>query len=302
MEEHRLCLLNNQLGLVIIIENKIGSSEHSNQLRRYLDVVLKDFPGWRVAGVYLTPGGDAPSEDAFVPCSYDLVHEAIQTLLDGRTTVMGEDVRAAVRHYSQLLQRHVMSDSEIAVLCQRIYRRHQRALDLIYEHRPDRAAVAQEIVLGMLQAEEAIELDHCTKSYVRFLPVSWDFPPLRLGSWTSTGRMLLFEFRSDYRGIVLQLHLGPGPDEIRKALFGTALRSSVFKPTSKNLNKKWNALSEARIVVGASELEELEEEALGARISEIWKTFLANDWGPMVDELEPVLNLLAVDWAARDPE
>ena len=30
-----------------------------------------------------------------------------------------------------------MSDSEIAELCRQIYRRHQRALDLIFEHRPD---------------------------------------------------------------------------------------------------------------------------------------------------------------------
>ena len=65
-----LLILNESLQLAIIIENKIGSSEHSDQLRRYLDVVSKIFHGWRVAGVYLTPDGDAPSEDAFVPCSY----------------------------------------------------------------------------------------------------------------------------------------------------------------------------------------------------------------------------------------
>ena len=196
-----------------------------------------------------------------------------------------------------------MNDSEIAELCERIYRRHLRALDLIYEHRPDRAAIVTEMLLDMVKAEAAIELDRCTKNYVRFLPKSWDLAPLQVGKgWTPTGRMLLFEFRSDKRGIILQLYVGPGPDEIRQAVLDTAVKSPSFNPSSKSVNTKWNGLFEARIVVSASDLEELEEEALDARVSEFWRTFFANTWGPMVDELDPVLKELAHDWADRDAE
>jgi len=247
-----LLILNRSLKLVIIVENKIGSTEHSDQLRRYLDTVRQEFAGWRTAGIYLTPEGEPPSEETFLPCSYGLVKEAIETLLESRSAVMGPEVRTAVSHYSQLLQRHVVSDSEIAELCQRIYRQHQQALDLIYEHKPDRAALAYDVLLSVVGQADAVRLDHCTKSYVRFVPREWDLPQLSVGEgWTPSGRMLLFEFKNDYRGITLQLQLGPGPLEVREALFQAAQASPLLKPTSKVLNKKWNAISAGRMVPDA---------------------------------------------------
>jgi hypothetical protein len=36
-----------------------------------------------------------------------------------------------------MIRRHIVSDSDVSELCQRIYRKHKRALDLIFEHRPD---------------------------------------------------------------------------------------------------------------------------------------------------------------------
>ena len=46
-------LLDEEHKLVVIIENKVDSSERPGQLRRYLEVVESSFPGWRRVPVYL---------------------------------------------------------------------------------------------------------------------------------------------------------------------------------------------------------------------------------------------------------
>src|SRR6266498_832843 len=46
--------------LVCAIENKIESSEHGNQLKRYRETVDRFFPGYRKVFLFLTPSGEAP--------------------------------------------------------------------------------------------------------------------------------------------------------------------------------------------------------------------------------------------------
>lgn len=87
-------------------------------------------------------------------------------------------------------------------------------------------------------ASPCVLADHSSKSYIRFLTEAWDVPVLRRGEgWRSTRRMLLFEFRSDARGIVLQLQLGPGPGEIRRHLFDVAVRHPLLEPP-RTLNRR----------------------------------------------------------------
>jgi hypothetical protein len=52
---------------VALIENKVGSGEHSGQLKRYLDTIERHYREWRVLAIFLTPDGDDPSEGAFLP-------------------------------------------------------------------------------------------------------------------------------------------------------------------------------------------------------------------------------------------
>jgi hypothetical protein len=290
-----LLIVNRANKFVIVIENKIGSGEHSDQLSRYIKVAAHEFPGWSVAGIYLTPDGQSPSDESYIPCSYGLVNEAIQALLLSRTAAMGEEVQAAVRHYSQLLQRHVVSESEIAELCQRIYRKHRKALDLIYEHRPDKAALIHDILVRHLGGRASVRLDHSSKGYIRFIPTEWDLPQLKGGTgWTSSGRILLFEFKNEQRGTVLQLELGPGPKPTREAIFQRAMDSPLLSPSSKGLNLKWNAIYPGRIVLTAATIEALDEEELETRLTEFWESFEADELPKFVEELLPVIQSLPV--------
>jgi hypothetical protein len=131
-----LLLLDEPHRLAVIIENKIDAGEHSNQLNRYHATIRQRYPDWNILPLYLTPDGVLPSVETYLPISYALICEVIEDLTTSRASTLGADVRTLMVHYTQMLRRHIVSDSEIAELCHRIYQKHRRALDLIFEHRP----------------------------------------------------------------------------------------------------------------------------------------------------------------------
>ncbi len=154
---------------ICLIENKVLSDEHSNQLSRYLTTVSHYFPERRLLPIFLTPDGHAPSEEAYLAMNYDAVAQVIETTLQVDELVLGPAVLMLMAHYATMLRRHIVSDSEIAELCQKIYRRHQRALDLIFEHRPDMQLEIAQYLANLVNHHEQLILDHEFKVLYRIL-------------------------------------------------------------------------------------------------------------------------------------
>jgi hypothetical protein len=69
--------------LAVIIENKIGTGEHTNQLARYRDAVITHFPQCtKILGIYLTPGGIRPSlHEHYLSASYTLLHDLLEDVV-----------------------------------------------------------------------------------------------------------------------------------------------------------------------------------------------------------------------------
>lgn len=206
-----ILLVENALKLAIIIENKIGSSEHSNQLQRYRQIAAQRYPDWKLISIFLTPDGDTPTDEFYIAADYTTVCGIVERLTEKRASTIGADVRTLMSHYGQMLRRHIVSESEIAELCRRIYRKHRLALDLIFEHRPDQQVEIAEIIKNLISSESDLQLDASSKSYIRFSPVEWYIPKLTQGQgWTPSGQMLLFEVRNRADKLSLVLHIGPG--------------------------------------------------------------------------------------------
>jgi hypothetical protein len=53
-------------GIALLIEDKVDACEYADQLRRYPEVVQHDFPGYKIAKVYLKTGLPADDEEASV--------------------------------------------------------------------------------------------------------------------------------------------------------------------------------------------------------------------------------------------
>jgi hypothetical protein len=75
-----ILLLDETHQLAVIVENKIGTGEHSDQLQRYHRIVSEHYPGWRIIGIYLTPSGATSSYEAYLPVGYGLVCDVIDGL------------------------------------------------------------------------------------------------------------------------------------------------------------------------------------------------------------------------------
>jgi hypothetical protein len=272
--------------LAVVIENKVGSEEHSDQLARYHDIVRRSYPAATFFGIYLTPDGEPPTHPEYLPCSYKMVAETIQNLMESRKSTMGEDVRMILRHYHQMLHRHIMSDSQIADLCQRIYRKHQRALDLIFEHRPDLQAVLSTLLRELVESTPGLRLASSSKALVRFVAEPWETVPWLESSATPTGWLLYFEFYNGPNQLTLSLYIGPGPQEKRRRVLDVALAAKAAKPSNEKLGEQWKTLRNWRFL-----RKEMYESASAAelmdRVRERWSQFAKEDLPPILSELSP---------------
>ena len=183
-----------------------------------------------------------------------------------------------------------MSDSEIARLCRQIYRQHRHAIDLIYEHRPDRRSEMRHFLEDLIREETHLVLDESNKYYIRFIPKDWDQDTLKADEtwaekWTKTGRMLLFEFLNrDTIGV--KLTIGPGPEAVRQKLLDMALREDTFNPRRKVLARKWNNIfSRTFLKLEPEPYEDDNDDEVREKLRQEWTKFLEHDL-PTIDALK----------------
>lgn len=202
---------------VVSIENKVNSVQHSNQLRRYRSIVEESFPhARRLIFVFLTKDEESAEDDAYLPASYSQVHQTLKECLQSRNHAIGAEPKVLLENYLRLLEEKFMDESEIARTALRIYQQHRRALDIIFEHRPDNLRMASDRVRKLL-ADNAdrlgILMESCSKSYIRFIPRSWDQIGNSHGAaWSGTNRTVIFEMNLTGKRPYLYVISGKAPD------------------------------------------------------------------------------------------
>jgi hypothetical protein len=163
-----------QPNFVVAIENKIKSGEHGDQLNCYRGTIEAEFSTVPSMYLFLTIEGDEPSEEDWIPYSYADVYRVLSRVRDANQTSIGGDALAFLDHYLRLIRGRLMDDPEIIKLCERIYKNHRQALQLIYEYAGSPAA-------GLLGAIEAVVADHAggwhivnkTSTKIFFIPSQW---------------------------------------------------------------------------------------------------------------------------------
>ena len=170
-----------------------------------------------------------------------------------------------------------MSGSEIDELCLRLYQRHQRALDLIFERRPDRQKIIQEEIEKMVKGTTGFEVDKSTKTNILFVPKAWDVPVLLTGaSWSSCGRIMMFYFENRPTGVSLVLQIGPGDVQTRQRLFQMASSNKPPFRTGKTFSPQWSRIYN-RGIVSKKTLEEADIMDINREIYEAWDNFKRTD-------------------------
>ncbi len=136
-----LFLLSEAKSVVIIIENKIGSHEHAStgfdsQLDKYRTYIEGSFSRIKTKiYVYLTPQEESPSDpDNWQVLSYSTIVGIIEELFADNKDRLAPDVKVLIQNYIDIIRRDIVEDNELNNLCNEIYRKHRKALDLIYSH------------------------------------------------------------------------------------------------------------------------------------------------------------------------
>ncbi len=277
--------------LVMAIENKIGSNEHSNQLERYKTNLINEFgKNYSFVLIYLNPtGGESSDLNNWVSMGYDFILEELNNLL--QIYKIPDKAKIFIEDYIKTIRRNVVEDKEIAEICKKIYLKHKEAFDLIFENRPYLISKISDYIYNYLVANaqrfDISVWENHTNHYIRFTPNKLVSVCGHMGSgWVNQTNLIGFEFQIfENDGVNLAVIIGPADSQYenyRKKVFDVALKHK-YEVKGKSLNNKWkiiksyNFISKNNLDIKDEELRELIEVPI--------ENFIKNDLPTIVKDL-----------------
>ncbi|MCW7506123.1 PDDEXK-like family protein [Leptospira paudalimensis] len=272
----------------IVIENKIRSTESKNQLSKYKAIVDKEFNDYNKIFVFLSPDQQIPTDNEWITYGYDRIQNLLINILNSRKSAISKSVFEFLDQYLYILRRNIVGDKSIEDICKNLYKKHSKALDLIFQYRPDIYLNIKESIVSFLREENRIVLDaeNPSKTYIRFTTKKIDeIIPENGSGWTNSKRILLFEFQNLSDRLNLKLYIGPGEKSLREKLHAilNSEKNSIFI-TKKTLTDKWHSVFSLEILKknDYSKFEDNEYETIDLKI----KDSLKKEFLPKLNEIE----------------
>jgi hypothetical protein len=286
-----LLVISEENNFVCAIENKVGASEHSNQLKKYEKIIEAEFKSFEHLFGFLTPEGTEASSPRWASISYSDIKCILDDFVEHYGDSVGNEINMAITHYLTLIKRYVVSDSEVARLCRKIYSKHQKAIDLIIEHRPDIQMFLKDLVEKLIEAKpDQLKKEHSTKAYIRFTHKNWLRNPIFLsgsGEWVKSENIMMFEVKNNDRGLFFSLIIGPGDPSVRKRIHEIALTNkSVFKGVYKPITPKYTQIFTRQLLTPKDFDKETDE--IERKVVDKWNKILT-------DDVEQILALIDFD-------
>ena len=156
--------------VVVCVENKVLSKEHSDQLKRYKEIIENQFPNHHQTFVYLTPEGDTSEDesDTYEPISYGFIVESLDRIISVYGESLNEQVKNYIKDYITIIKRELMGTDKLTELSKKIYQNHKELFDFIIEHKPEFVDDIRVIMKEEVQKRGWI-LGSENKYYVRWL-------------------------------------------------------------------------------------------------------------------------------------
>jgi len=259
--------------ILVVIENKVGSTQHDDQLKRYYDLATERFQKHRFMGIYLTPEGDDSNDQNYISLSYDKIRELVSDLLGREDLLISPNFRSVLEQYGDLLDRRFMADQKLQELCASIYKRHKLAIDILRANLPDEHSGALLIVKN-LAADTKFIVDKSDHNSVRFIPESFKISAFESETaWLESGQMVYAEFRRKGEDLVFQVRMdGGSPDERARVHKFAQVSQPPFK-VDKAVYAKYQVLY-SQIAVEGSVLSTMDEQTIANTVKDKWNEFL----------------------------
>lgn len=160
----------------LIIENKIFTQDHDNQLKKYRSFINSEYQDYHNFHLYLSPSGTAPIDADEEERAYWklLSYQEVSDILIEITTdeTIDDKVKYIIQEYNDNIRRNILNDQELRELSAEIYFKYKEVLDLIISNKPGVTDLRDKLigVLDKLNKENKIifrERD-CSKAILRF--------------------------------------------------------------------------------------------------------------------------------------
>jgi len=260
--------------IIVVIENKVGTTQHDDQLSRYYKTATSEFPDHRFIGVYLTPTSEPPKDSLYTAYSYQRVRAILTGLLLREALLIPANFRSVLEQYNDLLGRKFMADQELQTLCAKIYKQHKAAIDILRENIPDSYSRALKIVEGFAR-ESGFEILESDNSTVRFIPEAFKVKSFRSeAAWLQEGQMVYLECKKKNDCLFFQAKMDGGLPEERNQVHKFAQAHQPPFKVDKNVYAKYQALYSYQVMDGTF-LAEQDDTQLEIALQSAWKTFIS---------------------------
>lgn len=225
-EWHHIDILLEFPDLIVCIENKVDSEEHTNQLTRYRKLVGAHFHTHkRFAFIYLTPTGatSAKESEAYVEYSYQQLANVLDRILMVYRSKLSPLVISYLEDYTTIIKREILENDDLNLLAAKLYRNHQEVLDFLFQYRPDMASEFAGYLEQMLKSKGMVKASP-NKGFVRFLPPSLAPIIPRTGTAYPWKEAFLFEIdfywpkQDKQKKLTFRTIISPGNEEVREVL------------------------------------------------------------------------------------
>ena len=171
-----ILLISNQNRVVLAIENKVGAHEHNSgnseesQLVTYKNKISSQYYDYKKIYIYLTPDGEEPSDNDWITLNYSDVVNVLEKVYSSKANQLGSDVSLLIKNYIDNIKKNITMDQELINLCNSIYNKHRRALDLIFENRDDVVSQISNNCKNIIEQIPGVTFENTTKSkkYLKF--------------------------------------------------------------------------------------------------------------------------------------
>jgi len=269
--------------MVVVIENKIDTKDHSRQLERYYHTVSERFKDKKKIFVYLTPFGEQPKsafgKDVYIPYSYEQLARHIQQILHIHGEGMNAKVYQYISDYLTNLKRSIMKNDRLNILAAKIYKNHKELFDFIMENKPDLAMELYPVFERFLK-KKGMVIGSKNKGYIRFLtPALHQIIP-RTGTGWPEKENFLFEIDYYWRNsLVFKTTISPGDPEVVQIL-NEAI--SPLEGAKKPEGKKWLVHFQKKFKFNKEKyIDGIDEEEINQLLEKFW-----NDIFPIIKKVE----------------
>ncbi len=267
---------------IVLVENKVDSVDHSNQLKRYHKVAEEYFANKYRHYVYLTPFGTDPIDvdmhTSYINYSYGQIAQIIDSILDLYKNIISQKMIFYLSDYLTTVKRELLMNDNINDLAVKVYNAHKEAFDFIIANRPDPASKLYPYFVDVIEAAGFI-IASPNKGYVRFTTQELiDLLPNSGEGWPNK-EVFLFEIEYFWTNKTADVNavIAPCDVDIRDNIHAAVEKSKFYKVPG---GKKWLVVYKKKFPFVASEIINEDETEIKTKIKKI-----IEDIKPAVDDL-----------------